>query len=392
MKKKTSALAIVVAVIFSILLFPFIFISGISSGVVFSLESVVAPGREEDLYQSFTENGGMDWVYDTLIAGVEEGLSEGFTVSATELGDVPVDISFDAKELLPRDQVDTIAYDVYHAIIKGETYQFDLSYQKDLIETKLNEFFETTVTEKIIATIDETAEEEIKKEYGEAYDLMSESERQELLEKAKEEATKIAMEEAENLFDTEVMTTLETEVASLEEELTETINSIYDTPEWQELKDLEAQYGYSLADRTQLCRDIRMAGYILLGITAVLLVVLLLCHWFRPAGFFTAGAFSLVTGGVLLAGAKVVKNVMMGLIGSEISSVSLSEEALQMDEFLEAIMLMIEDILGWCLTGFEKVGKIGLMAAVIFILVGILLLVIRRNKTEAEPESVMGMQ
>ena len=39
-----------------------------------------------------------------------------------------------------------------------------------------------------------------------------------------------------------------------------------------------------------------------------------------------------------------------------------------------------------------KVGSIGLMAAVILILVGILLLVIQKNKAEAEPVSVMGMQ
>ena len=48
------------------------------------------------------------------------------------------------------------------------------------------------------------------------------------------------------------------------------------------------------------------------------------------------------------------------------------------------IMPMMEEILDWCLTRFEKVGKIGLVAAIIFILVGILLLINRKNKNEAE--------
>ena len=40
---------------------------------------------------------------------------------------------------------------------------------------------------------------------------------------------------------------------------------------------------------------------------------------------------------------------------------------------------------------FEKVGSIGLMAAVILLLAGILLLVIRKNKAAAEAPSMMEM-
>lgn len=386
MKKKTNAVAIVVAVIFSIFLFPLIFISGIGSGVVFSVESVVAQEREEELYQSFIDRGGMDWMYELLISGVEDSLAEGLNVSTTEeIGDVPMDINLDARELLPRNQIETIVYDVFHAVVKGETYQLDLSYQKNLMESKLNEYFETAVVTEIEATVEETVEAEIKKEQGEAYALLTESEKQELFDTAKEEAMETAMKEARELFDTEVLATLETELASLEDELSEAVNSIYDTPEWQELKNLEAQYGYSLTDRTELCKDIRMAGYILLGLTGVLLVVLLLCHWFRPSGFFTAGAFTLIIGGLMLAFAKAAKNVMLGLIGSELSA-QISADTIPAEEFPDFILLMIEDILGWCLTGFEKVGKIGLMTTVILILVGILLIVIRRNQAGAEPE------
>ena len=109
MKKKTSALAIVVAVIFSIILFPFIFVSGIGTGVVFSLGSIVAPDREEDLYQSFADRGGIDWVYELFLNEMEESMD------ADSLG-----IEMDATDLMPRSQMETIVYDVYHAIMKGQ--------------------------------------------------------------------------------------------------------------------------------------------------------------------------------------------------------------------------------------------------------------------------------
>lgn len=378
MKKKTSAVAIVVAVIFSIILFPFIFFGGVSSGLVFSLESVVAPNREEDIYQSFVDNGGVDWVYDLLIEGVEEGLADS-------MDGENIDINLDAKELFPKNQVETIVYEVYHAIIKGDTYRFDLSYQKNLMNAKLKEYFDTTVTAEIKTTIDENIEEEVRKEHGEAYDLLTESEKQEIIEKATEEATKIAMEEAEKLYETEVIAMLDTEISNLEDELSAQINSIYDMPEYQELKALEEENGYSLTDRTELCADVRLAGYILLGLTAFFMLVLLLCHLFRPSGFFTAGAFSLVTGGFMYILAKAMKGVLLSLISSELSV------EFEAEEFPDFIMPMIEEVLGWLPAGFEKVGSIGLMAAVILLLAGILLLVIRKNKAAAEAPSMMEM-
>lgn len=189
------------------------------------------------------------------------------------------------------------------------------------------------------------------------------------------------------MFDVEVKATLETEIASLENELSESINSIYDMPEWQELKDLEAETGFSLTDRTELCYYLNLGGYLLLGLTGVFLVVLLLCHLFRPSGFFTAGVFSLITGGIMMAAAKVLPGVLNGLINSEL----LAEE-LAAEELPSFIMPMAAEVIGWCMTGFEKVGKIGLMAAILLILVGILLLIIRNNRAEAEPASTMEMQ
>lgn len=383
MKKKTSALAIIVAVIFSIILFPFVLAGGLGASVVFTLESVIAPDREEDLYQSFVKNGGIDWGYDLVIEAFEEGLTEGIEGNLPEsMGNANSIIELDAREILPKQQAEKIFSDLYHAIIVGKEYQVDLSYQKDLLKTKLNEYFDTAVTEEIKAAIEDTLEEEVKNQYGEVYDRLSETEKQEILTKAREEATKIAMEEARNVFDAEVLVMVETEITELEKEVSEAFNSIYDSPEYQEFKALETQYGYSFTDRTALCKDIRLAGNILLGIAGVALFLLLICHWFRPSGFFTAGAFTLIIGGGLFTVAKIIPGVGLKLLNSELSNIVMEDGAVL--ETPNFVMPMLEEILGWSLIGFEKVGKIGLMATIIFILVGILFLVNRKNKKEAE--------
>ncbi len=363
MKKNTSGLAIAVAVVFSILLFPFIFITGVSSGLVFSLESVVAPDREEDLYRSLVDNGGVDWVYEEFISGIEEGLM-------SEVDGEELNIDIKATEFFPKGQVETIIDDLYHTIMKGEEYNFDFSYQKEYMEVKMTEYFE--------ANVETEMEKQIRAEYGEAYDSLSEAQKQELLREATEEARRI--------FDEEKSTFIEEEIGALEKELSAEINSIYDMPEYQDLKELEKEYGYSLTDRTELCAAIRLAGYVLLGLTGILIVVLLLCHLFRPSGFFTAGAFTLLIGGIMMALAKGLQGVLLGVINSEISV------EYPVEEMPNFVMPMIKDVLGWCTVGFEKVGKIGLMAAVVLVLVGILLLVIRNNKAEAEPMSATEMQ
>ncbi len=352
MKKKTSEVAIVVAVIFSIILFPLIAAGGLASGLVFSVENMLHPDREEELYQCFVDNGGVDYVYDLVLTGFEEGAGE----SAAEFG-------VDAEEFITKDWTEAMVYDVYHAFVKAEEYQFDFSYQKDVMRKLMLEHF------------DENIDSMLREKYGEAYDLL-------------DEATKAeAVSEVKKVYMEEIDTFIEEEFGTLEKETTEGFNAIYESEEFRELKALEAKIGFSLTDRTELCATIRMVGYILLGLTGFLIVVLLACHLFRPSGFFTAGAFTLVIGGGMIVLAKFIPGVLKGLVSSKLSS----GELLPGEEELPAFaMALVVDIMEWCMTGLEKVGTYGLMATVLLVLVGILLLVIRKNKTDAEP--VTGMQ
>ena len=352
MKKKTSAVAIVVAVIFSIFLFPMIVAGSLVSGAIFSAEEILLPEREEDIYRSFTENGGVDWVHDLVLDGFEEGAGE----EAAELG-------LKAEEFFTKDWVENMVYEVYHAFINGEEYQFDFSYQKDAMRNLLMEYF------------NENIESTLREEYGEAYDMLDETTKAE------------AVAEAKKVYTEEIEVLIEEEIGTLEQEVTKEFNAIYETEEFRELKEIEAESGFSLTDRTELCYYLNLGGYIFLGFTGVLLVILLLCHLFRPSGFFTAGAFMLIIGGGMTVIAKVVPGVLNGLISSEFAATELVSGEEELPAFA---MALVGDITEWCMAGVEKVGMYGLRAAVVLILVGILLFIIRKNKAEAEP--VMGMQ
>ena len=347
MKKKTSTVAIVVAVIFSILLFPLILLGGLSSGLVFSAESLLSPGREEELYQTFVDHKGIDFIHELMIA---------------EAGAEVAEFGIDPEEFFPREQIESVVYDVYHGFLRGESIQIQLTHQRELTKEYAMEEFEAGI------------EEALREEYGEMYDMLDESQK----EQAIEEARKAYVEETDRMIDEEY--------SALEQELSEGINSIYELPEVQDLMATEEETGFSLTDRTELCTAIRLGGYLLLGFTVFLLVMLLLCHLFRPSGFFTAGAFTLVIGGGMVALAKVIPGAMNGFVGSELSSM----ETVPGEELPDFVMPMVAQLVEWCMEGIEKVGTYGLMTAVLSLLVGILLLILRKNKTEAEP--VMEMQ
>lgn len=351
MNKKPSAVAIVVAVIFSILLFPLILLGSISSGAVLSAGSLLAPNREEELYQSFVDKGGIDTIYEVVAVSMEE-----------EMGELATEFNLETEKFVPKQQVETIIHDVYHAVLKGEEYQFDFSYQKDALKETMMVYFENH------------AEDEFRAEIGAAYDMLSEEQKKE------------AMDTARAIYEADITLSIEEEIGAIEKGLSEEFKAIYETEEYKQLKSLEEETGYSLTDRTKLCADVRLAGNVLLGITGFLMLLVILCHWFRPSGFFTAGGFALVIGGLMTLFVKAIQGVLLSAVNTEIKTTA------GVEEFPEFIMPMVEEVMGWCLTGFEKVGKIGLMAAAILILAGILLLIIRKNKAETEPMSGLEMQ
>lgn len=339
MKKQTSVVAIVIAVIMSILLFPLILGTGVASGAIFSVSSALKPEREQELYDAFEENGGIDWIYEIFL---EE---TGETVEMSE------DLSVNMRELFPKEDVSALVKEIYQAFIKGEQYSVKLPKQEQFMKQELMQYF------------DENAETWLREELGEAYDLADAA--------TKEEALKAARE----TYEQEINTVIEKEMDELEAELTGMLQNIYETEEYKELKDIEAEYGYSLTDRTELCAVLNLAGYIVLGICCFFLLLLLICHLFRPSGFITAGIFALITGGVMKIGGTALPGFVNGVLRAE------TAESENLPEF---ITQLVDEVLSWCMSGFNKIGMLGLSAGVVLVLVGILLLVIRGNRAAAE--------
>ncbi len=340
MSKKPGAVAIIIAVLVSIILFPLIVATGLASGAVFSAATIIEPGRENEIFDKFMAEGGLDTFYEELIT--ETGASfEGME-----------GVDIDAKELLPKADVEKIVGEMFRALMSEQQYNADLSAQKNYLEGKLDEYFE--------ANIDAAIEEK----GGEYYDLMTEDQKKEV----------------ENTVRNEYETYKEKEILSLVEELeTEVsgiVNSLYDTPEYEELKELERQTGYSFFERTKLNADLNLAGYILLGICAFFMVLLLLGHLFRPAGFFTVGVYSLLTGGLMKAAAILIPGAFDTTVRAELETVIAAELPKGMEG---SILAVLEDVLQWGLSGFDKVGTIGLWCGLILALVGILLLVLRKK-------------
>lgn len=334
MNKKTSAVAIVIAVIMSIVLFLPIVISGLASGTIFSVQAVLQPGREDDLYRSFEDNGGIDYIYDVFLEETGEELE--FTKG----------VSVNVKEFFPKKDVATIVKGLYYAFLEGETYSVKLDFQKTYLKEKAMEYFE------------QNAENLAKEELGELYELASESQKQETMDIARRE------------YEAEVDSIIEEEVSTIEVELSDILNEVYKTTEYQEMMDNLDEFGYSLADRDVMCSDIGMAGNVFLVIGAILIVLLLLCHWFRPAGFVTAGVFSLLTGGIMKGGAVVIPSAMGTL---------LQAEKLEGESVPDFMIALVEDIMNWSMEGFQKVGMLALGLGAVLFLVGILLFVIKRN-------------
>ena len=338
MKKKPSAVAIVIAVIMSIILFLPIVVSGVVAGSIFSAQSILQPGREHELYQSFEKNGGVDYIYDFLIdeVGEEMEFMEG--------------ISINFREFCSKEDVEEIVKGIYEAFFKGELYEATLDSQEAYLKDKADEYFEKNI------------EDFVKEEFGDLYEMATESQIQE----AKDEARKI--------YDEEVSAVIEEEINFLEDKLSSILDSVYETDEYQEFMVTLDEFGYRLDNRAGMCEDIALVGNIFLGIGVILIVLLLLCHLFRPAGFVTAGIFSLLTGGLLKA--------LAVLAPAAVNSLAM-EEFLEGEPVHEFVEVLVSDILSWCMEGFHKVGILALGLGAVLVLVGILVFVVRRNKAEA---------
>ena len=411
--KKRGPIAIVLAVLFSILLFPFIYAFGLCSGAIMATSSWFEPGRKEEVYQNFVADDGIDWLYEVIDGAIEEGVME----ASGSMEDV-AGLEQIFENLITRDDVETIVKDVYDTVLSGEVYQFDFSVFSERLLSKLEGFADDNAAayiEENLADIYaaagadvkdkvkeiakeifmEEAEARIEAELAEVSPALRETSKKELLAKAEEEfeaqadayiaeniemlyaqldeETKEALiAEAKEVILPEFQTMMAEEVKNLEESLNTEIANLYETSEYKEFMAIQEQYGVSIFDMELIHSSLNLSGYLFMGLTFVFIVLVLLSHLFRPSGFYVAGVYTVLLG--------ALQYVIGSLFGGRVAQVVSAELA-----FPHASLdSLVHNFLAWFGTGFTSVGIIFLCAGAALILGGILITIINKNKAVQE--------
>ena len=194
--KKRSVVGIIITIIFSIILFPIIWASGLAAGAIQAVSSVVKEERKEEIYEVFTENGGMEWVYGM----VEKKISE--SVNNISLEGLPENANEIFEGIITKSDVEAIVDEFYHTAVKGEIYQVEIS------------FLEERVKENTAAYFDREADHYIESNLATIYQNMDEASKKQI----KEEAKKIYMAEVEKELDARGLSSFEKQYALTEAE------------------------------------------------------------------------------------------------------------------------------------------------------------------------------
>lgn len=463
--KKRSVLGIIISIIMSIILVPFIWVFGISGTSLMTVSSVVKEERKDEIFDVFMENDGAEWLYDMVKPMLDEVIAE--YASQYE--------GFDAEGLLTVEDVEKIATEFYTKAANGEIYEIDLTFIADRIKPQLDGIVDKEIDKQIEAQadaeiekyvdenletvyaslsddvkaqikaevkkvvmaeveqefdsqIDAIVEEEVDKYIAENYpnapeslvaaekekylaenkdqivaeakaETLAEAEKQfeaeadayisenireiyaqideetkkELIAKAKEEFLPQFKEEykAENKQKhvDEAAASIDEAVLLAQTEINATIASIYTSEDYAQLEQTQAEYGINIYDFDGLNAIFKSAGYVCFGAAAVVILILLLCYLFRPAGFFVAGIFTLILG----VGVKAVAGKALPVASELIhASVELPHESLN---------AIVNAALVWVTEGLNESAMIGIFAGAALMLLGILITIIRRNKT-----------
>ena len=443
--KKRSVVGIIITVILSIVLLPLIWASGLAGTSVKAVSSVVKEERKEDIYQAFVENEGIEWIYGIVDEEIQKFIADGDTEG------LPENFHEIFEGVITKADIEMIADGLYHKMVKGEIYQFELSFVGDRIKTNAEAFFDQEADAYIEGNLpalyeamdeetksqikaeakkvflaevekefdaqaetilNEKVDEYIKKEYPNVPSSVIETKKAEYLKENKdrilaEEKEKI-LTEAETQFaeqaDTfikenigtlyaeldeetkaelkekvkaEFMTMLNAEIDSIaleaEQEINATIASFYESPEYIEFMQLQESYGINVYELDTVTEKLMIASYLCYGIAVFFILLLLVAHLFRPSGFFVSGVATLFFGGAVMVAAKKVSAVLEVVM----------EHVLTMAEIQiphESLRSTILEAMNWLAEGFSSSSITVMCAGAALTLVGVLLLVIRRNK------------
>lgn len=326
--RKVNLIAIIAAILMSVILIPLLLLFEFSGGTALALSNVFKESREDELFAEFEKEGGIRFVYREV---------EQMLLNSKENLGIPEDASL-LEGVITYEDVSSISYGVYSALLADETYYFDLTVQKERIKKNAEEYYDKRIEEEELP--DGVDKEYIKSTYLE-----------------------------------EICLKIDTEIERMEQELNESLASIYNTQEMQEIERFKEHYGikklnvawFSEAVHTILKAEI---------IAIVMIVLLLLVSYlFRPTGFIVAGATMTVSGILMLVFSAFLKVLPL-------------PEVIFADEVLDAgIYAVCEKVVTWVMEGYLQFGTLSMGAGAVLLVLGTVLLVFRRRRLkEAEPQ------
>ena len=479
--KKRSVLGIIISIIMSIILVPFIWVFGISGTSLMTVSSVVKEERKDEIFDVFMENEGGVWIHGMIEPMIQEMVAE---YAGQYEG-------FDTTGLLTVEDVERIATEFYAKAVNGEIYELDATFIADRIKPQLDGIIDAEIDKQIDAQADAEIEKYIDENLETVYESLPDDVKAQIKAEVKpivlEEGKKVFLEEVEKEFDAQIDAVVEAEVdkyiaenypdvpanlvaaekekylaenkdrivaeakaetmaeaekqydaeagakfdaeadayiqenireiyaqidaetkaeliatakeeilpqfkeeykaqykqqyideysamideavLSAQTEINATIASVYTSEEYAQLEQTQADYGINIYDFDGLNEIFKSAGYICFGAAAVVILILLLCYLFRPAGFFVAGIFTLILG----AGVKVIAGKALPIASEMIHT------AVELPH--ESVNAIVNSALVWVTEGLNESAMIGIFAGAALLLLGILTTIIRRGKT-----------
>lgn len=325
MVKERSNAAIVIAVLLSCILVPLLLLLGIAGATTSAFSNVVMEHREDELFARFEREGGIRWICNEIEARI--------IPMAQEL-EVPEGME-PLKNIVTYEDVSSISHGIYSAFLSGKQYVFDLSVQKERIRGNVDAYFDRYIEEQNLTEL-----------------IDSET---------------VDMELVKESYLKDAYTQLEEQVTQLEEELNAKLTEVYHTPQFIRLTGTEELQG---ADTyLELFRGtLKKAEFAEIGIMAVLAILLLLCHLFRPSGFFVAGGTAILLG---VAAFVVSKGLHAILFSGVVPAASMPDQS---------FFATAEQIVLWLSDGYLHFGSYSAIVGVIFLVVGVFLLLFQRKR------------
>ena len=204
--KKRSVLGIIISIIMSIVLVPFIWATQILATTTMTISSVVKEERKYEIFSTFMQNNGGEWIYDMVKPVLDEVVAE----YATEID------GLQTEDLLTVDDTNKILTGFYEKAVNGEIYEVDLTFLADRIKPQLEGIVEKEIDKQIDAQADTEIETYVDENLESIYASLSDDVKAQIKEEIKptvyEEGKKTVLAEVEKEFDAQIDELVEEEV------------------------------------------------------------------------------------------------------------------------------------------------------------------------------------